>query len=444
MKSHKKEHTITRRTFIGSSAAIMGGALFAPLSVSRSAYAAGSDTLKLALIGSGSRGTGAAVNALLADPGTELVAIADVFEEMVTSSYENLMRMERVKDRVNVPDEHKFVGLDAYKKATVLADVVILASPPAFRPLHFEEAVNNGKHVFMEKPLATDAPGVRRILESGKVAEQKGLSVVVGLQYRYSQRFRQIINEIHTGRIGDITSMACNYLLGGIRQLERKPGDTEMEYQLRNWRFFEWLWGGSPAGLTIHFEDVAHWAKGSFPVRAFGTGGRAALEGPEQGDIYDHYYIDYEYEDGTRLHSRTRHIQGTWASRFVEFTGSKGIVHVPPFGEVDFKNLKGETLWNHNEDDDPHPFQVEHDEFFKAIRNNTPLNDTEYSALSTMASIMGRMAVHSGNLVEWEEAFQSDLVLVPDDLAFDSDPPVMPKEDGSYHVPVPGDRTRVL
>lgn len=439
----KVSANISRRKFIGSSAAFIGGALINPLSVGASAYAGGSDTLKLALIGSGSRGTGAAVNALKADKAVELVSLADVFKDRVERSYENLMKIEDVKDRVKVPEENKFTGLDAYKHAIETADVVILATPPAFRPLHFETAVDAGKHAFLEKPVATDAPGTRRIIESGNKASDKGLSVIVGLQNRYALRYKKLIEQIDSGAIGDITSMNCNYMIGGIRHVEREEDQTELEYQLRNWRYFEWLWGGSPAALTIHFEDIAHWAKGSHPVRAFGTGGRAAIEGPEYGNIYDHYYIEYEYEDGSHLHSRTRHIDGAWVDRSSLFQGSKGSAHAPAWGNTEIKNLDKETTWNYRPMDDPDPFQTEHELLFEAIRSGNPVNNTEQAAYSNMASIMGRMAVHSGQRVEWDDAYNSDLVLVPDDLSFDSEPPVTPGEDGNYPVPVPGSKTNV-
>lgn len=439
-----KNSSISRRSFLGSSAALVGGALLSPLAGGANAYGAPKDKLKLALVGSGSRGAGAVVDALQADENVELVAMTDVFEEILDKSYENLMRVDSIKDRIKVPDEHKFVGLDSYMDAIELADVVILATPPAFRPLHFEAAVNAGKHVFMEKPLATDAPGVRRVLAAGELAEDKGLSVVVGLQYRYSRRFRKLVEKINSGEIGDITSMTCNYLLAGVKEVAREPGDSELAYQLRNWRQFEWLWGGSPAGLTIHFEDIAHWAKGSFPVRAFGTGGRSALEGPTQGNIYDHYYIDYEYEDGTRLHSRTRHIQGCWTNRSFSLQGSTGVADASGGGGPEIQSLKGETLWSYDDTGDPNPYQTEHEELYKAIRAGDPVNDTEWGAKSTMTSIMGRMAVQSGDLVEWDDALNSDVVLVPDDLSYDSEPPVVPGEDGNYPVPTPGDKTKII
>lgn len=443
--SLKNNHSnISRRKFLGSSAALVGGALLSPLAGGQNVFGSSNDTLKLALVGSGSRGAGAVVNALQADDGVELVAMADVFEELLTNSYENLMRVKSINDRIKVPDEHKFVGLDAYLKAIELADVVILATPPAFRPYHFEAAINAGKHVFMEKPLATDAPGLRRVLAAGELADEKGLSVVVGLQYRYSQRFQKLIERVNAGEIGEITSMTCNYLLAGIKQVARKAGDSELEYQLRNWRQFEWLWGGSPAGLTIHFEDIAHWAKGSFPVRAFGTGGRAALEGPEQGNIYDHYYIDYEYEDGTRLHSRTRHIQGCWTNRSFSFQGSEGAANASGGSGPEIKSLNGDTLWTYDDTDDPNPYQTEHEVLYTAIRSGNPVNDTDWGAKSTMTSIMGRMAVQSGELVEWEDALNSDVLWVPENLSFESEPPILPREDGTYPVPIPGDKTKII
>jgi myo-inositol 2-dehydrogenase / D-chiro-inositol 1-dehydrogenase len=298
--------------------------------------------------------------------------------------------------------------------------------------------------VFMEKPLSTDAPGARRILAAGKVAEEKGLCVVVGLQNRYALRYQKVKELIDQGEIGDITSMSCNYLIGGVRQIDRQPGQTEMEYQLRNWRHFEWLWGGSPAALTIHVEDLAHWMKGSYPVRAFGTGGREGLSGPEHGDIYDHFYIEYEYEDGTRLHSRTRTINGCWLDRSSLYEGTEGKFEIPMWRDAALKKRNGETTWSYQDTDDPSPYQTEHDIFFRAIRTGEYINDTEWAGMSNMTSIMGRMAVKSGQRIEWDEAFNSDLLLVPDDLTFDSDPPVLPDDTGNYPVIKPGSRNRVL
>lgn len=435
---------ITRRKFLGTSAAIVGGSMFGPLSLlKQTGKSKNDDLLKVALVGSGFRGTGAVVNALRADMNIELVALADIFQEKVVSGREKLLKVPDIKNRIKVSNEHMFVGLDAYKKAIDLADVVILATPPAFRPQHFEEAINADKHVFMEKPLATDSPGIRKILSASEMADNKGLSVVVGLQNRYAPHFQKIVGELKSGLIGDITSISCNYLIAGTNQVPRNKNDTELEYQLRNWRYFEWLWGGSPAGLTIHFEDIAHWVKGMFPVQAFGTGGRTALSGPEQGNIYDNYYIEYEYADGTRLHSRTRHMKGCWTNRSINFIGTKGSVEVPSWGVINVRNQEGEIIRSYD-DMGADPYLIEHEEFFKSIRNGNAKNDTNRSALSTMTSIMGRMAVQSGKLLQWEDAFNSEIILAPNDLSFKSTPPVLPLENGKYPIPVPGGNMQVL
>lgn len=445
MKTEKKEKTgISRRKFLGNTAALAGGALLAPLSVGASAHVAGSDTLKLALIGSGGRGAGAVRDAIQTEGPVELVAMADVFRDMIDTSYDNLRRNERIKDYINVPEEHKFVGMDAYKQAIELADVVILATPPAFRPFHFEAAVQAGKHVFMEKPLASDAPGIRKILAAGKLADQKGLKVVVGLQNRYGQNQNELIRRIHNGDIGDITSAICHYMIRDISLIPRQPGQSEMEYQLRNWRHFCWLWAGSPAALTIHYTDIVNWAKGSWPVRAFGTGGRSVYKGPERGDVYDNFYVEFEYADGTRLHSTTRHGAPGYTSRECSFQGTKGSARHGVGSFAGIRNLKGDVVWRFEEGDLPSSLQVEHDVLFDAIRNGKHVNDTERGAYSSLTEIMSRMAVHSGDLIEWDEALNSDVVLVPENLTMNSPAPALPDEDGNYPFPVPGSKTGIV
>jgi predicted dehydrogenase len=444
-KTGKDIAGISRRKFLGSSAALVGGTLLSPLSVRASAHVAGSDMLKLALIGSGARGAGTVRDAIQTDGPVELVAMADVFRDRIDNSYNNLKRAERIKDYIKVPEEHKFVGLDAYKEAIELADVVLLASPPAFRPFHFEAAVRAGKHVFMEKPLASDAPGIRKVLAAGREADRKGLKVVVGLQSRYAYRHNELVKRIHDGQIGELTSARCHYMISGINLVPREEGQTELEYQLRNWRHFCWLWAGSPAALTIHMTDVVNWVKGSYPVRAFGTGGRSVFKGPERGDVYDNFYIEFEYADGMRLHSTTRHFEGAWNNRGVYFHGTKGTAnHHAAMGDTTIKNLKGDEVWRYEGRDDPSPFQVEHDVFFAAIREGKHHNDTEWGAYSTLTDIMGRMAVHSGSLIEWDQALNSDVVLVSENLTFDSPPPAQPDEYGNYPYPIPGQNRRAI
>ena len=428
---------ISRRAFIGSTAALAGGVLLNPLPVSASAYVAGNDTLKLALIGSGSRGAGAVRDALQTEGPVELIAMADVFRDRIDMSYENLRNNPQIRDSIKVPEEHKFTGLDGYKKAIELADVVILATPPAFRPFHFEEAVRAGKHVFMEKPLASDSPGIRKILEAGKQADEKGLKVVVGLQNRYGVNQRELIQRVHDGEIGDITSTITHYIIRDLTLIPREAGQSELEYQLRNWRHFSWLWAGSPAGLTIHYSDIAHWAKQSFPVRAMGTGGRSVYRGPERGDVYDNFYIEFEYADGTRLHSTTRHGVPGYSSRICQIQGTKGTATHGVGSYAGIRDLKGNDVWMF-EDQVPNPFRIEHDVLFDAIRNGKHVNDTERGAFSSLAEIMGRMAVQSGQMIEWDQALNSDVVLVPEGLTMDSPAPVQPLEDGNYPYPIPG------
>ncbi|MEX0681571.1 MAG: Gfo/Idh/MocA family oxidoreductase [Balneolales bacterium] len=442
---NNKKTNISRRSFLGSSVALTGGVFLKPLSVGSSAYVAGNDTIKIALIGCGSRGAGAVRDAIQTEGPVELVAMADVFRDQIDSSYENLRRIDRVRDHINVPEEHKFVGLNSYKQAIALADVVLLASPPAFRPEHFEASIRAGKHVFMEKPLASDAPGIRKILATGKLADQQGLKVVVGLQYRYQSQMQELVRRIQQGEIGDITSARCHYLINDIRLLPRLEGQSELEYQLWNWRHFCWLWAGSPAGLTIHLTDIVNWVKETHPVRAFGTGGRSAFKGPERGDVFDNFYVEYEYADGTLMHSTTRHVLGGWLNRGCYFHGTKGTAsYYASTRESDIKNRRGDIVWNYEDTDDPSPYQVEHDVFFKAIREDIPHNDTERAAHSTLTEIMARMAVHSGHRIEWEEALNSDVVLVPENLTLDSEAPVMPKEDGHYPIPVPGSKDGIV
>lgn len=409
-----------------------------------SANVAGSDALKIALVGCGSRGSGSIRDVMTIDDSVELIAMADIFRDQIDKSYEGFTSIESFKGRIKVPEEHKFVGLDAYKKAIELADIVFLVTSPAFRPLHFEAAVNAGKHVFLEKPLSSDAPGNRRLVAAGKVAEQKGLSVMVGLQNRYSARFRRAIEHIHSGAIGDITSVRCNYMVGGVTIIPRQPRQTEMEYQLRNWRNFNWLWAGGPSGVTIHMEDIAHWAKGAHPIRANGTGGRVSMNSPENGEIFDTYNIDYEYPDETRLYSRTRFIPGTWMDRGVYFQGTKGAADLPSYRDADIKDINGRSIWSYQNTDDQSPYQTEHEEFLASIRNRNPLNDVKWASESNMTSIMGRMAAHSGEVIEWDDAYNSDLNLVPDNIKFDTIPASVPGEDGQYPHPIPGSGQRVL
>jgi predicted dehydrogenase len=298
--------------------------------------------------------------------------------------------------------------------------------------MHFEAAVNAGKHVFMEKPLASDAPGIQKILSASQIAKQKNLKVQVGLQNRYDPNYIEMVSKLKSGAIGDILSSTDYYLIGPVKQVIRQTGQTELEYQMRNWRYFNWLWAGSPAGLAIHNTDIVNWVKGSHPVRAQALGGRCSLGGPEHGDIFDHFFIEYEYPDGTKLNSQIRHITGTWNKGGANFQGSKGTASL----QGGIKDLKNNQIWKLKDKFDP--YQLEHEQFFSAIRNNTPLNDVEWGAMSTMTTILGRMAAHSGKMIEWDEAIKSDLTLLPQEFNWDIAPPAMPDKNGNYPIAIPG------
>lgn len=433
----QKENTILqpRRDFIKSSAAVIGGSLLsAALPFDANAWTLNNEPIKIALIGCGSRGAGAAVNALSTKSNVVLVAMADVFKDKLDEAYNNLTKIELVKDAVKVPEKNKFVGFDAYEKAIAVSDVVLLVTPAAFRPLHFEVAVKANKHVFMEKPLASDAPGIRKILATGKLATEKNLKVVVGLQNRYDAGYIEMVKKLKEGAIGKILSATDYYLIGPVKLVPRQKGQTELDYQMRNWRYFNWLWAGSPAGLQIHNTDIVNWVKDGYPVRAQGIGGRSSLKGGDNGDIFDHFYIEYEYADGTKLNSQIRHISGTWNKGGAYFQGSNGTAS----WQGGIKDANGERIWRNKNADLEDAYQVEHDVLFAAIRNNTPVNDTEWGAMSTMTTILGRMAAHSGKMVEWDEALNSELVLAPEKMNWNSEPPVKPDKDGNYPVPEPG------
>ena len=439
MSDENSSGTISRRKFLQNSATVAGGAFASTLPGRSRAGHTVSDTITVALVGCGGRGTGAATQALRTEGPVELVAMADTFRDKLDESYKNLMQIEDVKGSVNVTEARKYVGFNAYKKAIADADVVILATPPAFRPFHFEAAVQAGKHVFMEKPMASDAPGVRKIMDTGKLADRKGLSVVGGLQFRYDKGYQELVSRITDGVIGDVMSAKVNYLIGDVTLHERQPGESELEFQMRNWHHFIWLWAGAPAGLTIHYTDIVNWVKDSYPVRAQANGGRTQGKGAEHGDVFDHFYIEYTYADGTTLHSQTRHVNNCWISTGETFQGTGGTAS----RRNGIKDLKGDTIWDGPPEDNPNPYQLEHDKLFESIRSGEPINDTDRCARSTMTSILGRMAAHSGKVVEWDEAMNSNVSLVPESMTFDAEPPVRPDADGRYPIPIPGKTTVV-
>ena len=429
---------LNRRDFIKNSSLLAGGTALIANPLMSSAFYAGVDEIKVALIGCGGRGSGAAFQALSVKENVRLVAMADAFRDRLDDCYKNLTTGRaaegQVAGRVQVPEEHKFVGFDAYKKAIALADVVILTTPPGFRPIHFEEAVRQNKHIFMEKPVATDAPGIRRVLDAAEEAKKKNLKVVVGLQRHYQKSYTEIYKRVvDEGMIGDIVSARCYWNNDGVWVNKREASMTEMEYQMRNWYYFVWLCGDHISEQHIHNIDVINWFKGGYPKEAIGIGGREVRKGKEYGEIFDHHVVEFEYNDGMILNSQCRHQPGTVANVSEHLIGTKGKAT-----EGLITDLKGNNLFRHRDKDDKNPYQVEHDVLFHNIVNNIPVNDAYNGAMSTMTSILGRMATYSGQKITMEEALKSEISLAPESFTWDTIPQSVPDKDGFYPIPVPG------
>jgi myo-inositol 2-dehydrogenase/D-chiro-inositol 1-dehydrogenase len=427
----------SRRDFVKNSSLLAGGMLTAPL-LSRANYFSGADpVIKIALIGCGGRGTGAAVQALSTNQNVQLVAMADAFRDRLDSSYNNILKaLEDKKGRLQVKEENKFTGFDAYKKAMALADVVILATPPGFRPIHFEEAVNQSKQIFMEKPVATDPAGIQRVLAAAAIAKQKKLNVVVGLQRRYQNSYRELIKRVHDGAIGEIVGAQAWWNNDGVWVHPRQAGQTEMEYQMRNWYYFVWLCGDHITEQHINNLDVINWAMDGYPVKAQGMGGREVRKGKDYGQIFDHHYVEFHYGDGTVLNSQCRHQKGTMSKVDELLIGTKGMLYCDAARITD---TKGKLIYQFDKATENQPYQTEHDELFAAIaKGEYKFWDAERGAKSSMTSILGRMATYSGQAVDWDKAINSGISIMPSAYDFSAAPPVLPDAEGNYPVAVPG------
>lgn len=426
----------TRRGFLRTSTALASTAALAQLPIERFAHAAGSDTIKTALIGCGGRGTGAANQNLNVSKGIKLVAMADIARDRLEKSLEILKKQH--PDQVDVSQANQFIGFEAYKEAIALADLVYITSPQGFHPYHLAEAVRQGKHVFIEKPLAVDAPGVRKVLAAAAEAKNKNLKVGVGLQRHHQPAYQECIKRLHEGAVGEITSMTC-YWLGNAREgLERLPGEGELQYQLRNWYYFTWLSGDHIVDQHIHNLDIINWIKRGHPVRAQGMGGRQVRNDPRRhGQIFDHHFVEFEYADGSKLYSQCRQGQpGTHQQVSEHVVGTLGRADLNVQNRL-FR-ITGPNAWELRlrQAEDGH--QLEHYPLIEAIRENKPFIELEHGALSTMTAILGRMATYSGKVVEWDEAFNSNLQLMPEQVTWDMPPPVVPDANGHYPVAVPG------
>lgn len=428
-----RDSQITRRNFLQTTSVAAGGAALGALSIERSAHAQGSDTVKVALVGCGGRGSGAAAQALSTEGNVKLVAMADAFSDRLNNSYKELAAKNSAK--MEVTDDRKFVGFDAYKEAIKLADVVILATPPGFRPMHFEEAIKQGKHVFMEKPVAVDGAGVKKVLAAAEEAKKKNLKVGVGLQRHHQLGYIETIKRLHDGAIGDIVAARCYWNDGGVWVKDRIPGETEMQYQMRNWYYFVWLSGDHICEQHIHNLDVINWVKNSYPVRCHGMGGRQVRTGKQYGEIFDHHAVEFEYDDGSRMFSQCRHIRGCWSAVSEHVIGTKGKC------DVSGHNIQGANPWRlgrEQRESGKNPYQREHDDLFAAIRNDKPFNEAVNGAMSSLTAIMGRLATYSGKVIEAKEVLESAHALVPSSYDWNGTPPTLPDENGFYPIAIPG------
>lgn len=460
----------SRRTFLKTTSALVGGAVLgANARIARSAHAGGSDEIKIALIGCGGRGTGAAAQALATKGPVTLWAVADAFQSNLNAGLNSIQQtVERGKrdgdelykdSKINVPAERKFVGLDAYKQAIESgADVILMATPPHFRSIHFEAAVDAGKHIFAEKPIATDATGVRRFMAANEQAKKKDLMVAIGLQRRHDPRYIEAMKRLHDGALGDILFTRVYWNSGGLWVRDRASftaanghEPSEMEYQVNNWYYFTWLGGDHIVEQHIHNLDVGNWMRGDkHPVEAQGMGGRQVRTGKEYGQIFDHHFVEYTYDDGTKMYSQCRHQDGCANEVREHAHGTKGTLDIDdgggpmmntgPIGvarkDRGFVTTKGgkwtmpkPKLDNHHQ---------EHHDLFAALRDGRTYNEGDYGAQSTMTAILGRMATYSGNIVKWDDALHKGIDLSPQMYDFAAPPPVLADKNGFYPVAVPG------
>jgi predicted dehydrogenase len=410
------------------------------LDVARSAHASGSELIRIGFVGCGNRGSGACKEALSTKAPTKLVAIGDLFAERIERSLQNLLKYDDLRKRIDVSRERQFVGFDAYRKVLDAGvDLVLLTTPPHFRPIHYAAAIDAGKHVFMEKPLCIDAPGYRTLVAANEQAHSKKLSVVVGLQRRHQPNYLEAVQKIHDGSLGEISFLRTYFNMpSGGRSGQTKPaGMGEMEYQIRHWGVFCWLCGDHIVEQATHEIDVANWVMNDHPVQANGLGGRQVRFGPGNGDIWDHHAIEFEYPSGARLYCQARQQPGTWSHVSDNVHGTKGTLTLGTgawgLGAVGPRELRSRSFRGVN------PYQQEHDDLVASILGTGPYRmEADYGATSSMTAVMGRMATYSGQLVTWEQATGSELRLAPKTYSLDADPPTLPDAQGAYTAAMPG------
>ncbi len=409
---------ISRRDFV-TGAVSAAASLAAVGSVPKVAYAAGSDTLRIGLVGCGSRGTDAVIDCLKACQGIQVVALGDVFRDRVSNAGDKIIsklkELNLPREVFKVKKENSFVGFDAYKQVIGSdIDIVFLATPPHFRPMHLKAAVEAGKHIFMEKPVAVDPVGIHSVIESSELAGQKGLGIVTGTQRRHQSHYLEIMKRIHAGDIGDIVAAQCYWNQGGLWVNEKKPEWSDMEWQCRNWLYFTWLSGDHIVEQHVHNIDVVNWALNAHPVKAMGMGGRQVRTEPKYGNIFDHFAIEYEYPNGARLLSMCRQTDGCAERVSERIVGTKGSTYT----DSAIGNIEGPYDYKYD-GPNPNPYEVEHADLVASIREGKPLNEGKRIAESTLTAIMGRMSAYTGRELKWDWVMNSSqLNLTPPSYEF--------------------------
>ncbi len=443
----KNRDTTSRREFLSQSlkatgAVTAGTVLTTSLGITRCAHAAGDDVIKVALIGCGRRGRGAIFDRFNVGDNVKLVAIADLSQQRLDQCVDVLKKEEKFAVNVDLPQERIFSGFDGYRAAIDCADQVIVTSFPGFHVPHYEYAVQKGKHVFVEKPFCVDAEGYRRCMAANKIAEEKELTVLSGFQRRHQNSYLEWIKRIHDGVLGNVLNMRVFWNQGGISlRAQRNEGESEMNFQLRDWYVFNWLSGDFNLEQHCHNMDVGNWIIGkgdplAHPVFCTGMGGRQARRSPwmqpnECGNIFDHHCVEYRYADGTVMHSQCRQIAACWNMIGERVQGDKGV------GGDGWLEPKDAPKWTYPKNSaDKSPYVQEHIDQVDAIRNGKKLHEGWFAATSSMIGVMGRMATYSGKEIKWDEAVAKGKSLFPYDkeLTFDTAPPVMPGPDGSYEA----------
>jgi predicted dehydrogenase len=400
---------LTRRDFLRASAAATAGLATQWTPGYAAAYAGQAETIRVGLVGCGGRGTGAARDCVSSSEGVELVAMGDLFPDRMARSKEQLTKA--IGDKFKVTEDRTFLGFDAYKQVIGSdVDLVILATPPGFRPEHLKAAIEGGKHVFAEKPVAVDPVGIRSVIATADLAKSKNLALVAGTQRRHNPKYVETIRRIHDGAIGDVMAGQVYWNQGGLWTAERKPEMTDSEWQIRNWLYFTWLSGDHIVEQHVHNIDVANWVMNDHPIRANGVGGRQVRTGDEYGHIYDHFGIELEYPNGGRILSMCRQQDGTTGYVGEYFIGTKGTSNAED-------TIRGATAWKYD-GEEANPYQQEHADLIASIRAGQPLNEGRRIAESVLTAIMAREAAYTGQALTWDEVLNSNLKLVPDQVAF--------------------------